>query len=221
MQKNKVDNIKYKKTFAAIWQDLDLSPKKRMFVLEYCNNKFDKEKALAKLGYVGNSAATTASAWINDSQVQEAIRRYVELILGEGKLRLKKEIFDVWLKRATYDPLMFYDINGEPKIKTLKDIPEEWRCVVDGIEKKYYGKDATTYTIVLKLADKEKALMWLDKFIGMTKEEANVQVNVSSNEMPDLTINVLDTTSNNKVREQMEKLAIEEKKEKKKNNGKH
>jgi len=202
---------RYKKTFANIWDDLNLLPKHRIFTMEYCTNGFDKKKALSASGYkAGNTAASTI---LNNSNVQDAIKRYVDLVLGEGKIKLKKEIYDIWYKRAFYDPLMFYDVDGEPKITSLKDIPQEYRCVVDGVNKRYYGKDASRHVIELKLADREKALAWLDKYLGLTAEISKIEHSgtiENKSDMPVFNIKVIDTTTNNKVKADMEKMVQEQ-----------
>jgi len=165
-----------------------------MFVHYYCENGFNALQAYrsaysapGKEIPADQTAGTLGHLLLKNIQVQEGIHTYLESILAPSRTILEKQIFDTLWKRAFYDPSMFLDLDGE--VRTIddpetgiaraiefKDIPEEWRCVIDGIEKKYFGKDAVVYSIVLKLADRDKALDKLDKYIGMTKDTKVIEI---------------------------------------------
>jgi hypothetical protein len=161
-----------KKTF-HLFDDLDLKPRQKLFVAYYCANHFNAYEAYIKAGYnttTEGSAQASASILLRNPKIVEAMSRYIKDILAPCKSELEKRIYDVWFKRAFYDVKMFINDDGSPAFAGWDEIPEEWRVVVDGIETKAYGKDASVEKIVIKLANKENALDKLDKYIGMTRE---------------------------------------------------
>jgi hypothetical protein len=143
------------------------------FVVEYLNNGMNAGQAYLKHvakkpDITMDTAYTNGCLLLRNPKIREALRIVITDWLEEKRGKLEKELIDVLYRRAFYDISIFQNENGE--FKELEDIPNEWRCCVDGVEKKYYGKDATTSVIILKLADRDRAIDKLDKYIQMTKE---------------------------------------------------
>ena len=143
------------------------------FIAEYLNNGMKPSEAYLK--YVATKPDTTKSTAYTEGcnllkkpKIREAIRIVITDWLEEKRGKLERELIDTLYRRAFYDISIFQNENGE--FKEIEDVPVEWRCCVDGVEKKYYGKDATTSVIILKLADRDRAIDKLDKYIQMTKE---------------------------------------------------
>ena len=135
-------------------------------------NDFKGADAARKAGYgfkgktsEANSMTCIASLNKNKPNIKEAISRIIHHE-QRNMQEYKKKLLDMLWKRANYNIDLFMDEDGE--FKTLKQIPKAWRCVVDGVEKKYYGKDAHVSVVVAKLADRDKAIDKLDKYINLT-----------------------------------------------------
>jgi len=160
--------------------DLGLNNRQRRFAYFYVLNDFKGADAARKAGYTykGNKSEAnimTSIACQNKSKanIREAINRIIDHKKRDVK-EIEKRLHDLWWKRASYDISTFINEDGE--FKQLKQIPKAWRCCVDGIEKKVYGKDANVKVVVAKLADRDKAIDKLDRLINMTgndKEESN------------------------------------------------
>jgi hypothetical protein len=78
--------------------------------------------------------------------------------------------------QAFYDPTMFFNPDGTVRFQSWDEIPERFRHCIEGMEVKYYGKDADKRVIMLKLVNREKAQMQLAKYIQMIKDVPAVQV---------------------------------------------
>ena len=160
-------------------KDLELKPRQILFIYFYCENNFNGTKAYQLAGYEGtdeNTIASQASTMIRNPKIVEGVRLYLELILEPSRTVLEKQLFDVWFKRAFYDPSMFVNLDGDPVHTSWDSIPVEWRVCVDGIETKHYGKDATMSRTTIKLANRQEAMVQLDRYIGMTKETKQIEL---------------------------------------------
>jgi hypothetical protein len=102
-----------------------------------------------------------ATKLLNKLYIQQAI----ELIEKDYQRKIKKYIPQSMLKQlvvqATYDPSMFFDPNGDVAFKTWNEIPVEYRCCVEGIETRAYGKNADTLITTIKLVKREEARKYL------------------------------------------------------------
>jgi hypothetical protein len=88
------------------------------------------------------------------------IKEAIKLIRAETKEEFMQDCPQTLVEQleimATYDPAMFYDKSGNPVFDKMEDIPKKYRCCIEGIETKYYGKDADRKVIILKLTDRNK-----------------------------------------------------------------
>lgn len=166
-------------------QDLKLKPKEILFIALYVSNNFkgtqayiDATKVKGKERSYG-AMAVRASVLLGKDRVKAGVRLILDVLLGEKKVNLDKKIIETLEKRAFYDPQMFFRADGTPAFDNWEAIPEEWRCVVDSLERKYYGKDASTSVIVMKLADKDVALDRLSKYITLYKDSTEVEHKMS------------------------------------------
>lgn len=167
-----ISNAELKKITKYL-DDLDLTDRQRKFSYFYVNNDFKGADAARKAGCKHSSKKTTEAAAMacqasllkSITKVKEAINRIIDNQLRDFN-EIRKRLNDYWWKRASYDIATFIDDDGE--FKALKQIPKAWRCCVDGVEKKYYGKDAHVKVVVAKLADRDKAMEKLDRLINMT-----------------------------------------------------
>ena len=156
-----------------------LSMKNRCFAWYYCFNGFNKSDAFRRSHKSAYNPKTHKLQMVKDPHnpgdtvdgtkllKNPLVKRAVELIQAEIERQIKSnmnlEFVEQLYIQATYDPSMFVDLDGKPKIKSLKQVPKKYRCCVESIEKKYYGKNAHVSSIVLKLVDRDKARKYLLK----------------------------------------------------------
>jgi hypothetical protein len=164
--------LSYCKKLIDNWKELGLKPREIRFCAEYVSNGHNGTQAMLSVSFDGrytyNSAAVEASKWLKTPKIQQAVTRWFERWLDEKKEKMEKEIIDVYYRRAFYPLDVFFDANRKPL--PLNKIPREWHCCIDGIEDRYYGKDADVKATVMKLANREKALDTLGKYMTMFKE---------------------------------------------------
>lgn len=150
-----------------------LSIKYIQFVAIYLTNGLDGKdaylKSIARKGTKEESARVEAIRILQIPTVQEAVRDAFNDWLGEKKSKLEKQIIDNLCARAFYDPEIFYTPDGKVKFSSWEQIPKEYHCCVESMEVKYYGKDADKDVVVLRLADKSKAMKELSQYIELYK----------------------------------------------------
>lgn len=112
---------------------------------------------------IGNrkSVPVTASEIMKRAYMQEACVRINKVIEAELKSNLTTDLLQQLIIQATYDPSMFIENDGSPKFQSWDEIPPEYRCCVEGIETKAYGRNADYIKTTLKLVDREKARKYL------------------------------------------------------------
>lgn len=192
-----ITETKAKQIFAPFvpkdWQKRGLTLKQCLFIAEYLTNGFIATTAYMKAYKVStyNVAGVEANRLIKNVKIRRIIQEYFNDYLGEKKLKLEKEIITVLYTRAFYDPSMFIQPDGQARYKTWTSIPKKYRVCIEGIETKVYGTGQNQVTkTFIKLADREKAMEKLGKYITlfapdamtldlkMTEETANKLANV-------------------------------------------
>lgn len=93
--------------------------------------------------------------------IQQAIRSISENYMSDLKLNVPQSMIEQLQIQATYDPAMFINSDGSPKFQSWDEIPFEYRCCVENIESRYYGKDADRKVTIIKLVDRDKARKYL------------------------------------------------------------
>jgi phage terminase small subunit len=125
------------------------------------------------------TAATESSRLLKDPKIQEAISTELKAVLAEKRVPLEKRILDTWIVRAFYDPTEIIDLNGHLKISEKELHKRGLQVCIDSINEKLTAK-GDRY-VEYKLADRDKALDMLQKYIAMIKEpDKNVNLNVGS-----------------------------------------
>jgi len=160
--------------------DLPLTPRQIRFVVAYSETNFKSREAYKIAGYKSTRPEVidvNVCNLLKKKHVNEALKKYIEARLGDTRKTLDQKLIDTIYKRAFYDATMF--VNDDGSFKGFDQIPDEWKCVVDGIEEKYYGKDAQKCSTHLKLADKDKALQHLVKYTNIIKDDSNFNLNIS------------------------------------------
>ena len=114
------------------------------------------------------SAKSEGSRLLSSPNVRECIALELDIALGAAKTGLEKRVMDTWLVRAFYDVADI--INEEGQLShTMQELKRlGLSTVIDGIDIKP-DKDGGEH-IVYKLADKDRALDMLQKYIQMIKQ---------------------------------------------------
>jgi phage terminase small subunit len=146
----------------------ELSDKHRLFVVNLIKENFNQSQAyIATYGKETEEfARINASRLLTDANIKESIQDVMNMLLESEKLTLEKKIIQMYMHRAFYDPSDILDENGDLKVSDLKELPDSCRYAIEGIESKTtYGKDDTVIDRKIKLANREKALEMLSKYM--------------------------------------------------------
>ena len=162
--------------------DSELTPQEKLFISFYVSDAhWDEVKAynMAKLPEAKTRAATKARALriLKKEKVQIAIDNFVNSVVDINKQRARITIMDLQTKRAFFDPAELINADGSLKYQTLEEIPAELRAIIDGIETKWYGKNADVKTTTVKLADRNRAIADLKKMFRLDEETQEEKAN--------------------------------------------
>jgi len=147
----------------------DVLKKRANFVRFYIEQDFnDAAKAYTKAyGTTGNTAYSSASRLLKDDKIQQMFANEIAVILKEKRIPLEKRILDTWVARAFYDPTEIIDLDGRLTITTAELRKRGLQVCIDAINEKMTAQ-GDTY-VEYKLADRDKALDMLQKYIQMVK----------------------------------------------------
>lgn len=173
------------------WRHLKLEAKYLKFAAEWLMNGHNATEAyvrhVARPGTKRDCACVDASRALARAEVQQAIKAVLEESIGKMKADLEDKILNTLWRRAFYDPAQFLTTDGEPKFNHLEDVPEEWRCCIESIESQYFGKDADQKVIKVKLADRDKAMDRLAKYIDLFRERDAKKIDLGKESLDALT----------------------------------
>lgn len=177
----KADDIK---EIIPDYSRLGLTLGEARFVAEYLTNGFNATKAYmtaVNARCTRKYAGAKGAALLQKSETKQAISRYMAAWLGEKKEKLEVGIISVLWARAFYDPANFINPDGSPRFESWDQIPKDWRTAVDGIETKFYGKDADRSITTMKLADRERSLEKLARYISLfAADQVDHNLNMSA-----------------------------------------
>jgi len=159
---------------------VDLVQARADFVRNYIEQDFKDATGAYQRAYPNASESTAAvesSRLLKDPKVQEAIADELAAVIAEKRRPLEKRILDTWIVRAFYDPTEIVDLKGALKI-TEKELRRRGLHVcIDSINQKLTSQGYPY--MEYKLADRDKALDMLQRYIAMIREpEKNLNVNV-------------------------------------------
>lgn len=150
-----------------------ITPQMRGFCWYYVYNHGNKSDAYRRANYSVYSKKqdkllprkhiqhNTVAHGGNRSYRAEYIKEGIRLIRAEIESKIKTDIpqtiIEQLLIQATYDPAMFITESGKPAFEHWDDIPEDYRCCVEGIQSKRFGKDGAICETTIKLVDRAVA----------------------------------------------------------------
>jgi len=138
-----------------------------IFVAEYLSNGFNGAAAYRVAHPKASAATAGANAYnlLKKTEIRKKVREWVTESLSVRKDTLDHEIIQLLLKRAFYDPEDFIDENGLMKDGVNRAAR---KGVIDGmIHRETKDSSWTEY----KLADRDKALELLAKYIALIKPD--------------------------------------------------
>jgi phage terminase small subunit len=142
----------------------------RRFVDCYIEQDFKNATAAYTKAYpraTEETARRNASRLLTKADIQEYMAGTIAGILKREKIPLEKRIFDVWVKRAFFDPAEIVDGKGA-LLHPLEELSKQGLSVcVEAIETRINSRGVET--IKIKLADRDKALEMLQAYIAMIK----------------------------------------------------
>lgn len=157
--------------------------KELKFVAEYITNGFNAVQAYINSGYKAKNyrnCGILGSKMFERPGVIQAVQDHIDRWMAEKKIELNEKIIDVLYCQAFYDPAMFITPRGKPRFENWEEIPEKWRCCIEGITTKAYGKDALVQLTEISLVSRERSLERLAKFLTIFKiDETDVPVRLS------------------------------------------
>lgn len=147
----------------------EILEKREAFVRAYIENDFKNAAGVYEkvYGCTYKSAVSSASTLLKDPNIQAMLATELAAVLKEKRIPLEKRILDTWMVRAFYDVADIVDSQGA-LIYTMDELKAKGLSVViDGIDVKPDKDGGEHY--VYKLADRDKALDMLQKYIQMVK----------------------------------------------------
>lgn len=153
------------------WKEAGATLPEVYFAVEYLSNGFDASKAYREVFPDAPTKKATffGNAYLRKPTVQKILQEYTTAWLRGRVAFLEKEIMDTTLARALYDPSMFLTPDGEPAFRDWNEIPEAYRRCIEGIDVKFWGKDADRQSVTYNLANRSDALGQLTKLLSIIK----------------------------------------------------
>ena len=134
---------KLKKLFPINCKEKGLTAKETRFVIAYCTNGFNTEKAIKMVNLKANgknSAISRACRYLNSEKIYEVIKEFCDLMIKPYKNKFEYLLLNVYWKRAFYNISTF--IKDDGSLIPMSEISEEWQLCIDGIDIRYYGKES-------------------------------------------------------------------------------
>ena len=115
-----------------------------------------------------DSARSSAASLLASPNIRNVMAIVLDSMMAEAKIPLEKRIFETWMARAFYDVADIIN-EGGALAHTMQELKQlGLSIVIDGIDIKP-DKDGGEH-VVYKLADKDRALEMLQKYIQMIKQ---------------------------------------------------
>lgn len=154
------------------WKDMGATIQEVYFSVEYLTNGFDAQKAYAALfpAETPKKAAFGGNSYLRRPTVQRLLSAYTAAWLRGRVAYLEKEVLDTTMARAFYDPAKFLNPDGTPAFDSWDDIPPVYRRCIEGIDVKFWGKDASRQSVSYTLANRAEAMQQLTRLLGLIKE---------------------------------------------------
>lgn len=145
----------------------ELNHKERAFVAEYLKNGYNATRAYIEThhGVTEETARARGCLWIAKNSIRAAIREKVDQIVAECRDTIKRRVMEIWTVRAFYDPSEIIGPDGD-LVDSIESLKARGLTVCIDQFQKSLDKEGNEH-IEYKLADRDKALEQLKKFLDM------------------------------------------------------
>lgn len=161
--------------YLVLSPELKLNNREKMFIIEYCSNGFRLAEAAEAAGFkakINNDRVRfdyVGARIMRKPAIKKAIADFLSNAIDTAKGRLEYQLLKYYHTRAFYNPAEIINDEGE-LLKPLTELGHLAICV-EGIIKKYHNMgDTNVTTTIIKLADREKAMSQLAKYVDMVKD---------------------------------------------------
>jgi len=158
----------------ALVSDTTETPQIKKSQLNFIRNYIEQDFTNATRAYAraypnasDDTARANATRLLSKAHIQAAVATELAAVLAEARIPLEKRILDVWVKRAFFDPTEIIGLDGNLAITIDELRARGLQVCIDSINEKMTSK-GDRY-IEYKLADRDKALDMLQKYIAMIK----------------------------------------------------
>lgn len=160
------------------------SPKERILIYEYFASGFNGAHAYNKThareqGVEDHVSADARCRFIlAETRCANSLKLLVNMFVAERKISYVPRILAVLEAQAFYDPLDFLDPEGGLRVP-LENMTYLQRVCIEGIETKFFGKDADRSASTVKLVNRSQALDKLIKYVGMLVDTPTITNNIT------------------------------------------
>ena len=157
------------------WKKMGATLREVHFAAEYLTNGFNAVKAwtvatgdvFKKIHY--QVAANRGSDMLRNPRVQQLIGDYTTAWLRGKAYELEHNVLETLEAMAFSDISMFLNPDGTPKFKNWDEIPPTLRRCIDGMERKFYGRDANRSVLNITLAKRSDALKAIANYVALMR----------------------------------------------------
>jgi hypothetical protein len=152
-----------------------INPRQRLFCINYVLTGGNASQASVLSGCTSKYYAQQGAKWMAQDVIQQAIREFWEIVFGDKIDKIERNLIDALYRRAFSNRWQYFNKDGtlKDKIHSLEDLGED-HVLIDGIETKFYGKDADISVTVYKLADRDSAFKQLQSILGLDTKNINL-----------------------------------------------
>lgn len=152
-------------------------PRQRLFVINYILCNGNAGRAALMSGCESKYYYVVAAKWMKEPKIQKAIQEFWEIVFGDKITKIERQMIDTLYRRAFTNRLKYFNEDGTMKDGITEETMGEDHVIIDGMERKYYGKDADVSVVVYKLADRDSALKQLQSLLGLGQRNINITTN--------------------------------------------
>jgi hypothetical protein len=161
--------------------DIGLQDSDKAYLAEYIANGFNKKRAYLKVHptVTERTAEVEGSKYLRKPDIAKALSIILDAMIKETKDTLHYEILATYKARAFYELSDIFENPDDPdkdQKRIRKDMEKQYKRVIDGVSPKGVGQGKTFQVIqVYKLADRDKALDQLTKYMQLIQDKIDIK----------------------------------------------
>lgn len=157
------------------WRKMGATLREVHFAAEYLTNGFNATKAWKECMRTvfrdpsDQVAANRGSDMLRNPVVQQLINEYTTAWLRGKAYELEHNVLETLEAMAFSDISMFLNPDGTPKFRTWDEIPVKLRRCIEGMERKFYGRDANREVLNIVLSKRSDALKAIANYVAIMR----------------------------------------------------